>query len=172
MRFVITALFLVFICAGPSFAASGPLTPEEEAEIQAKADELFPDKPKAPPPEPSALDHGLGAVSSLVYLPTKCVVAVVYTIASGFHLLAFAPEDAGRIAWEGWTGDWLVLGTHFAGGEPLDVIGPDAKFPGHNPIAREAFIRGSRLLVESFPYRGIPKGAEAAPPAAEAPAAP
>lgn len=134
------------------------IPPEQERLLRARIDELFPNSSRVPLPKPNVLDTSVAVVSNLGYVPVKCMAAVVYTFSAFLHHAALEGREGRRILVEGWTGDWIVQGVHIAGAEPLDLVGPDRKFPGHNPEARRTFIRSYYLLYSSLPYRGIPEG--------------
>lgn len=133
---------------------------EMELLLKARIDSLFPDEPSEPLPEPTGLQQAGGVVGTLFYTPSKALIACTYTLSSFFHHAAFENTEGLRILSEGWGGNWLLTGKHLAGAEPLDLIGPDRRFPGHNPLAREAFIESWYLLYSSVDYQGVPEGAQ------------
>lgn len=143
-----------------------PKIPREmELLLKARIDALFPSEPREKLPETSALQHGGAVLGTLLYTPVKALTACTYTVASFLHSAAFESEEGLRILSEGWGGDWILLGRHFSGAEPLDLVGPDRKFPGHNPLARQTFIESWYRLYSSVDYQGVPKGVDEAPAA-------
>ena len=147
--------------AGETSPIAGSIPPEESRRLDERINDLFPSEPREPLPEPSVWDDILSPFATVVYLPGKAVVACLYTLGAGVHLLALARPDAQRIILEGVTGDWVLTPKSIAGADPIDIVGPDRRFPGHNPVARATFVKAYYLLYSSQSYRGVPEGVPA-----------
>ncbi len=150
--------------AGEASPIADSIPAEEARRLDERINDLFPNEPREPLPKPTAWDDVLSPFATLLYFPAKGVVACVYSLGAGIHLAALARSEAQRLFLEGVTGDWLLTPGNLAGADPIDIVGPDRKFPGHNPAARATFVKAYYLLYSSASYRGVPEGAPAPPP--------
>ncbi|MCB0218792.1 MAG: hypothetical protein KDH09_03785 [Chrysiogenetes bacterium] len=149
------------VARAEDLGAGRPAIPREmEQLLKTRIDSLFPEEPREKLPETSGWQRAEAVLGTLGYTPFKALTACTYTTSSFFHHAAFEGDEGLRILKEGWGGDWLLVGEHLSGAEPLDLIGPDRKFPGHNPLARETFIESWYLLYSNVDYQGVPKGVE------------
>ena len=151
----------VQVARAEDLGAGRPAIPREmEQLLKTRIDSLFPEEPREQLPETSGWQRAEAVLGTLGYTPFKLITACTYTVSSFFHHAAFEGDEGLRILKEGWGGDWVLLGEHLSGAEPLDLVGPDRRFPGHNPLARETFIESWYLLYSNVDYQGVPKGVE------------